>query len=356
MKKADFITTISDLQNYLTKKKWDLSRISFPDEQEIRKQNFSILIPKYFIDIIDWHDPQDPLRAMVLTDERENKRQSYELTDPIGDKAHTPVPGIIHRYPDRALLNLITSCAVHCRFCFRRDLLEKSPANLQKSLEYLRNHTEISEVILSGGDPLTMTDAFLSHVLSELKKITHIKRIRFHTRTPAVYPQRVNTKFIQIIKKAAPASIIIHINHPREITKKFQDCIQKLHKSGAMLLSQTVLMKGVNNDAKILEQLFRGLVEINVKPYHLHHLDYAKGTSHFRISVEEGRQIMQKLQGSVSGICIPEYVIDTPGGHGKIPVSWFRETSQKGIYEAENFRGEKIQYIDPAFSASEEQF
>ncbi|MEK7544676.1 MAG: KamA family radical SAM protein [Patescibacteria group bacterium] len=335
MQKSDFIFSIEELEKYL----------KIPLSSEIKDVHFKLLIPKYYVDLIDWHDPKDPLRLMVLPDAREKNTRKYELADPIGDITHSPVPGIIHRHANRALLNLTSSCAVHCRFCFRKNLLESSAADLQKSLAYLKQHTEIWEVIFSGGDPFTLTDTFLEKILNELRKIPHIKVIRFHTRTPAVYPKRVTSQLAQILRKAAPVTVVLHINHPREITEGFRRSVQKMQKANLMLLSQTVLMRDVNDDVETLKNLFQGLVKIGVKPYYLHHLDYAIGTHYFRVSVEKGKRLVQSLRDTLSGTCIPEYVIDTPGGHGKIPVFWFQNCG-KGKYTAKNFQNKKILYFD----------
>ena len=265
---------------------------------------------------------------MVLTDHLEQVELKSELDDPIGDLTHSPTPGIIHRYPDRCLLMLTNVCAVHCRFCFRKNILDKNTANLEKALLYIRSHAEIWEVIFSGGDPFMFTDHFMRSVICKLRAIPHIKMIRFHTRTPAVYPQKVTKELLASLQLATPCGVVLHVNHPKEVTSEFMEAVVKMRKTGAMMLSQTVLMKGVNDDDQILAALFKKLVECGVKPYYLHHLDLTKGTNHFRISVARGKEIMQKLRGHISGLCIPEYVIDTPGGYGKIPVFLFKHISK----------------------------
>ena len=345
MNKQDFVFSVAQLKEYLAQNGWDVSRME--KSAAWPEHGFNLLIPKYYIDLIDWYDGEDPLRKMVLTSNLEQEIHEYEVADPIGDESHSPVPGIIHRYPDRCLLMLTNACAVHCRFCFRKNLLTSSTADYQKSINYLKEHTELWEVILSGGDPFTFTDTFMEKVICDIRAIPHIKMIRFHTRTPAVYPMRVNDRFLEVIALAMPSTIVIHINHPREITPEFIIAAQQLSTSGALVLSQTVLMKDINNSAETLAQLFKGLVEIGVKPYYLHHLDPAAGTHHFRTSVEQGKKIMQELRGNIPGTCIPEYVIDTPGGYGKIPVFWFSQTGDT-TYEAISFEGKKIVYTDSA--------
>ena len=338
----DFIRSPASLIAYLKSKKINPSETGLG---EIAKHPFPILIPKYYVDLIDWKNPDDPLRKMVMTCNLENTIKSHELEDPIGDKSHSPVPGLVHRYPDRALLMFINICAVHCRFCFRKNMLGKNTANLEKSINYIKTHKEIWEVILSGGDPFMFTDHFMKNIMEKLRSISHLKIIRFHTRTPVVYPKRVSLDFVKLLAIAKRCIVVIHINHPQEITKEFVETVKKMQDSGVMLLSQTVLLRGVNDSATVLEKLFRGLVESGVKPYYLHHLDLTRGTDHFRISVAKGKEIVQKLRGNVSGVCLPEYVIDTPGGFGKIPVFWFSHVS-KEEYQATNFEGKRIFYQD----------
>ncbi|MBI4004762.1 KamA family radical SAM protein, partial [Candidatus Roizmanbacteria bacterium] len=335
MKRDDFVFSLQELREYLQLKNLDVE-----DDN-----NFSLLIPKYYINLINWKNKHDPLRKMVMISNLEKQVKDYELTDPIGDKKHAPVSGIVHRHKDRCLLMLTSSCAVHCRFCFRRSMLASNKVHLKQSMQYITDHSELWEVILSGGDPFMLTDSFLQTVIRRLKKIKHIKTIRFHTRVPAVYPQRITESFLRIIRKSHPCTVAIHINHPREITEEFNQAVAKLQKTGAMLLSQTVLMRDINNNVDVLEQLFRQLVETGVKPYYLHHLDMTTGTNHFRISVEEGKNLIQQLRNRMSGICMPEYVIDIPGGYGKVPVMWFHHIAPRK-YQAKDFEGRTVVYTD----------
>lgn len=339
MNKKDFIYSLEELSCYLSKKKLDVEKINKTNK------NFPFLVTKYYADIINWNDENDPLKKMVLTNGLENDIKKYELQDPIGDKKYSPVPGIIHKYENRCLLNLTNACAVHCRFCFRKNLLTKNKNNLNASLKYLQEHEKIWEVILSGGDPFILTDSFLQETIVKLKKIKHIKLIRFHTRIPTVYPKRVTEEFIKIIKLASPVTIVIHINHPKEITPEFKSAVRKLKKTNAVLLSQSVLLKGINNKAEILGNLFKQLMEIGIKPYSLYHLDLTAGTNHFRTSIKEGKAIMNEVTKNTSRICIPEYSVDIPGGLGKIPVSQLQET-KNNEYTAINYLGNKIAYKD----------
>lgn len=342
MNRQDFIFSSLQLADYLKSK-----GISF-DSSELLPDTgkpFYTLIPKYYIDLIDWSDSNDPLKKMILPSSLEDKIYEYEQNDPIGDHSHEPVPGIVHRYPDRCLLMLTNMCAVHCRFCFRKNLLDTNKAHYEDAMKYIEGRTELWEVIFSGGDPFMLTDYFLKKVTDRLDKVKHLKLIRFHTRTPAVYPKRVTDEFIESIQSSKHTNVVIHINHPREITPEFIESVNQMKKAGIMLLSQTVLMKDINNSTETLTSLFKQLTENGVKPYYLHHLDPAAGTHHFRVSVERGKRLYHSLRGNISGHCIPEYVIDTPGGHGKIPVMWFEKISEKE-YQAVNFEGRKIRYTD----------
>ncbi|MDA1316919.1 MAG: KamA family radical SAM protein [bacterium] len=335
---TDFITSIPSLLAYFKTKGIDHTKTHITG---IMEHPFPLLIPTYYANLIDWYDPHDPLRKMVLTDNLEKVELPHELDDPIGDVAHSPTPGIVHRHSDRCLLMLTNACAVHCRFCFRKNILDKNAADLGKALSYIRSHTEIWEVIFSGGDPFMLTNHTLQKVVTTLRSMPHVKMIRFHTRTPAVNPQQVTPDLLSILKQSSPCSVVLHVNHPKEVTNEFIESVKNMQQAGVMLLSQTVLLKGVNDDAKILEELFKKLVECGVKPYYLHHLDLTKGTNHFRTSIAKGKEIMQQLRANVSGLCIPEYVIDSPEGYGKIPVFWFNHTSEH-TYEATTLDGKKI--------------
>jgi lysine 2,3-aminomutase len=283
-------------------------------------------VPTYYLDLIDWRDPDDPLRRQVLPDPAELATAPDELADPIGDQAHSPVPGVVHRYPDRVLLLLTAACAVHCRFCFRREFVGQpmrtlSRPQLERAYGYVADHPEIWEVILSGGDVLVFPDRYLERVLVRLRAIEHVRIVRFHSRLPAVWPDRLTPGLGELLRRFGPTYLVAHVNHPREVTPRFVERIGHLIDRGVPVLSQTVLMRGVNDDAPTLEALFRRLVEARVKPYYLHHPDLARGTAHFRVPIERGRELIDQLRGRVSGLCLPTYVLDTPGGGGKVPLT-----------------------------------
>ncbi|MEV7307884.1 lysine-2,3-aminomutase-like protein [Streptomyces microflavus] len=270
--------------------------------------------------------PDDPVAAQFVPTASELIVSADEFTDPIGDDRFTPVTGVTHRYRDRVLLKPLGMCPVYCRFCFRREVVGPeqgilSDADLTTALDYIRDHEEVWEVILTGGDPLMLPPARLDRVLEGLDAIAHVKVVRIHTRVPVVSPERIRPRLLSVLRRRIPVWIVLHCNHRQEIGEDASAALGALADRGIPLLSQTVLLRGVNDDAKVLEELFRELVEHRVKPYYLHHADLARGTGHFRTGIEEGRDIVHRLRGDVSGLCQPTYVLDIPGGHGKVPIA-----------------------------------
>jgi len=297
--------------------------------------------------LIDPQDPLDPIALQFRPDARELITLADENPDPIGDRAHAPVAGIVHRYPDRCLLKLVHVCAVYCRYCFRREMVGPTgdgtlgPAELDAAIAYIASRPEIWEVVLTGGDPFVLSPRRLHEVTERLAAIPHLKVLRWHTRVPVVDPARVTPELVAAIRSPdATTYVVLHANHPRELTTQARDAIALLADAGIPLLAQTVLLKDVNDDAGTLEALMRALVESRVRPYYLHHLDKAPGTAHFRCTLERGREIVRELRERASGICQPVYVLDIPGGHGKTPIaeSGLRETESG--YEVRDRRGE----------------
>lgn len=278
--------------------------------------------------LIDPSAQNDPIAAQFTPDARELFIAPDENADPIGDDPHTPVKGVVHRYPDRCLLKLIHVCPVYCRFCFRREMVGPNgdgalnAAELDAALAYVEAHPEIWEVIFTGGDPFLLSARRVREVSQRLAAIPHVKILRWHTRVPVVDPLRVTPDLVDALKADGVATFVaLHANHPRELTREARSAIARLVDAGIPMVSQTVLLKGVNADADTLEALMRGLVEARVKPYYLHHLDRAPGTSHFRCSIPEGQALVQALHQRASGLCQPAYVLDIPGGHGKAPIA-----------------------------------
>jgi lysine 2,3-aminomutase len=281
---------------------------------------YAVAVTPTMADLIE--SPEDPVGRQFVPAEAELAITPDERLDPIGDAAHEAVPGVVHRYPDRVLLKPHHACAVYCRFCFRREQVGPGgaaldEAALERALDYIRARPEIWEVILSGGDPLLLSARRLKRLIGALDAVPHLGSIRIHTRVPIVAPGRVSAAALGAEKAVW---VVLHVNHAKELTEAARAAIQKLLRAGIPLLAQTVLLKGVNDDAATLEALFRALVALRVKPYYLHHPDLAPGTAGFRGTIDEGQALMRALRGRVSGLCQPTYVLDIPGGHGKVPV------------------------------------
>jgi len=307
---------------------------------------YAVAITPAMAELIDTSDPHDPIARQFVPDAAELETQPQERADPIGDHAHSAVDGVVHRYPDRALLKLTATCAVYCRFCFRREMVgpgaeSLSPQQLDAALGYIAAHQEIWEVILTGGDPLVLSPRRLKQVMTRLAAIDHVKVVRVHTRIPAAEPSRVTPELAKALRASGKATyVVLHANHARELTPAARDACALLIDAGIPMLSQSVLLSGVNDDAATLGALMRALVECRIKPYYLHHADLAPGTSHLRTSIERGQELMRELRGRYSGLCQPGYVLDIPGGHGKTPIgpSYLREDGP-GRYCVEDFNG-----------------
>ena len=270
-------------------------------------------------------DAGDPIGRQFIPSGAELETAPDELTDPIGDRKFSPVKGIIHRYPDRVLLKPSHLCPVYCRFCFRREQVGRdgerlSPRELETALDYIRARPQIWEVIVTGGDPFLLSPRRIRALTRALDVIPHLGVIRFHTRMPIVAPLSITPALVKALAAKKAVYVVVHVNHPKELTREARVACARLTKAGIPLLSQSVLLKGVNDDAAILEKLFRDLVALRIKPYYLHHADLARGTAHFRVPLAEGRALMKRLRGRVSGLCQPAYVLDLPGGFGKVPV------------------------------------
>jgi lysine 2,3-aminomutase len=278
--------------------------------------------------LIDADDPNDPIAAQFSPDARELDVAADEDADPIGDNAHAPVKGVVHRYPDRCLLKIVHVCPVYCRFCFRRDSVGPNGdgaltgTELGAALAYIASQPRIWEVILTGGDPFMLSPRRLRDLTQRLAAIEHVKIIRWHTRVPTVDPQRVTDDLVHALRAdGATAYVVLHANHPRELMPEARAAIARIVDAGIPMLSQSVLLKGVNDDADTLEALMRAFVENRVKPYYLHHLDKAPGTSRFRCSIAEGQELVKELHQRASGLAQPAFVLDIPGGHGKVALA-----------------------------------
>ncbi|NVN86163.1 MAG: lysine-2,3-aminomutase-like protein [Rhodopseudomonas sp.] len=294
---------------------------------ELVAARYAVAVTPAVAALIDPNDPADPIARQYIPTAAELVAEPIERADPIGDAAHSPVEGIVHRHPDRVLFKLVHVCAVYCRFCFRREMVGPGKDSALSgeatagALDYIRAHPEIWEVILTGGDPLMLSPRRLAEIMVELAAIPQVKIIRIHTRLPVADPARISAAMVAALSvKGATVWVALHANHPRELTVAARAACALLIDAGIPMVSQSVLLRGVNDDAATLEALMRAFVECRIKPYYLHHGDLAPGTAHLRTTLAAGQALMRELRGRVSGLCQPEYVLDIPGGYGKAPV------------------------------------
>jgi len=306
-----------------------------------------VAITPAMADLIDAADPDDPIARQFVPTAAELLQAPEESADPIGDQAHSPLEGIVHRYPDRVLLKVNHNCAVYCRFCFRREMVGPdglrplSPEALDAAIAYIAGRPEIWEVIVTGGDPFVLSPRRIADLMARLEALEHVKVVRFHTRVPAVEPETVTNELVTALKGSGKAVYVaLHANHARELTPAARVACARLVDAGIPMLGQTVLLRGVNDDPESLAALMRAFVETRIKPYYLHHADLAPGTGHLRTTLAEGQALMRSLRGDVSGLCQPTYVLDIPGGHGKAPVG----PAFLGDGEVEDFRGVRHPY------------
>jgi lysine 2,3-aminomutase len=288
---------------------------------------YAVAVTPTMAELIDRDDPGDPIARQFIPDPAELVVRPQERADPIGDDAFSPVAGIVHRYPDRVLLKLTHTCPVYCRFCFRREMVGPrgrgalTAEQREAAYGYIRQHRQIWEVILTGGDPLVLSAHALGQVMNALAAVDHVKIVRLHSRVPVVEPERITGDLVTALRCGGKTTYVaLHANHPRELSAAARAACARIIDAGIPMLSQTVLLAGVNDDVETLSALMRAFVECRIKPYYLHHPDLAPGTSHLRPSIEAGRDLMRQLRGRVSGLCQPSYVLDVPGGAGKVPL------------------------------------
>ncbi len=314
---------------------------------------FRMAITPYYASLIDPTDPNDPIRKQAVPSILETRADENDLSDPLGEMADSPVPHVVHRYPDRVLLLVTLQCAMYCRHCTRRRAVgeEDKPiteAQLQKAVAYIRAHSEIRDVLISGGDPLTMSTAKLEHIIASLRAIEHVEIIRIGTRVPVVMPMRITQELTDMLRKYHPIWINTHFNHPNELTSESARACAALVDAGIPLGNQTVLLRGINDNAETMKRLLLGLVKMRVRPYYLYQCDLSCGIGHFRTRVEAGIEIMHQLTGNISGYALPKYVIDAPGGGGKIPLGYDYVVSRDDHEVVlENYRGQRYRYPQP---------
>lgn len=299
-------------------------------------------------ELIDPADPRDPIARQFVPDVAELDERPDEMADPTGDLAFSPVEGIVHRYPDRALLKLLHICPVYCRFCFRRAVVgpnspvHLAPETLAAAMGYIADHSGIWEVIITGGDPLTLPARRLGDIMARLEAIDHVKVIRLHTRVPVADPSRITAELAGVLLSSGKTVYVaLHANHPREMSEAARAACARIIDAGIPMLSQSVLLAGVNDDIETLTKLMRAFVEARIKPYYLHQLDRAPGTGHFWVPIAKGQDLMRQLHGRVSGLCQPRYMLDIPGGHGKSPIgpNYLTDLSPGETYEVIDYKG-----------------
>ena len=322
--------------------------IDFLSAKEVEKQ-YPIRINPYFLDLVKRHG--EPLARQVIPDIREIEDAAGWI-DPLAEDENSPVPNLVHRYPDRALFLVSSECAVYCRFCTRkRKIGHWNPVTdqtIEAGLYYIRNHKEIRDVLISGGDPLLLPDDRLDWILSSVRKIPHVEIIRIGTRVPSALPQRITRQLVGILQKYSPLYLNIHFNHPAELTGEAKQSCLRLADGGIPLGSQTVLLKGINDHPRIIADLMKQLLMVKVKPYYLLQADLVRGTDHFRTTVQTGIEIMRSLRGAISGMAVPAYVIDLPGGGGKAPIlpEYVIKLDEKEIV-VKNYQGKVCRYPQP---------
>ena len=314
---------------------------------------FAMAITPYYLGLCDPHDPRCPVRLQCVPQIAEAEIKRGDLRDPLGEEAHEVAPHLVQRYPDRALLLATDRCGVYCRFCTRSRMVgggggARSATQLSAAYAYLRAHPEICDVIVSGGDPLVMSDARVATILSELASIESVSYVRVASRTPVTLPQRITDALCRALRSHPAVWLMTHFNHPKELTPEARAACARLVDHGIVVMNQTVLLRGVNDDARTLEALFRGLVRTRVRPYYLLQADPVVGTSHLRTPLATGIAIMEQLQGRLSGIALPKLIVDTPHGKGKVPVGPDYIVGRDGAATTlRTFRGELVDYVDP---------
>lgn len=338
------LTSADQLEQYMT---------LTPEEKEgcaYANTKLALSITPYFFNLIDRNNPDCPIRRQMIPRSDEMLISEGEQLDSLGEDEHSPVPGLVHRYPDRVLFLVTDRCAAYCRYCTRSRLVSNAQdynfhPEYEQGLRYIEAHPEIRDVLLSGGDPLLLSDKKIEHLLSRLRAIPHVEFIRIGSRIPVFLPQRITPELTDIFKKYGPIWMSIHVNHPKECTAELKTACERLAFAGVPLGNQSVLLRGVNDDAEIMKALVHRLLRMRVRPYYLYQMDLITGGSHFKVDVRKGLEIIRALRGHTTGYAIPQYVIDAPGGGGKVPMNPdFVEsiTDEEIIFK--NYEGKTFKY------------
>jgi lysine 2,3-aminomutase len=347
------VTTIEELVRH----------VPVPPEQEavLRKvlKDFRMGITPYYLSLIDADDPHDPILRQVVPLEEEYTYRAVGEEDPLGEEQYSPVPGITHRYPDRVLMVVSNLCAIYCRYCTRKRTMYESAVpdiEIDRMVDYIARTPSVRDVVVSGGDPLTFSVPVLERVLAKLRAIPHLEIIRIGSRVPVAIPQKIDDEMCQMLQKYHPLWINVHYNHPRELTPEAAQACDRLTRAGIPLNNQSVLLKGVNDDVPTMKALIHGLMRMRVRPYYLYQCDPVRGAEHFRTTIAKGVEIMEGLRGHTSGLAIPTYVVDAPGGGGKIPVGpkyLLAYEPEEGRAILRNFQGKVFEYIEPGHVGAE---
>lgn len=342
------------LRNRITSLEQLEELIDLTDDERIgcghANNKLAMAITPYFFNLIDRDDPNCPIRKQVIPRSGELTVTSDEMLDPVGEDSHSPVPGLVHRYPDRVLFLVTDRCAAYCRYCTRSRLVSNAQdynfhPSLEKGLDYIKAHPEIRDVLLSGGDPLLLSDKKLDYLLGRLREIEHVEFIRIGSRIPVFLPQRITPELCNVFKKHGPIWVSIHTNHPRECTQEVKDACERLSFAGVPLGNQSVLLKDVNDDADIMKALVHRLVRMRVRPYYIYQCDLITGSSHLRADLRKGIEIMRELRGHTTGYAVPQFVIDAPNGGGKVPINpeYIVKIDDEAIH-FKNFEGKLYRY------------
>ncbi len=338
------ITTIEQLERYMALTPEEKAGCLFASHK------LALAITPYFFNLIDRNDPNCPIRKQVIPRSDEMVVSTGEMLDSLGEDSHSPVPGLVHRYPDRVLFLVTDRCASYCRYCTRSRLVSNAQdynfhPEYEQALRHIEAHPEIRDVLLSGGDPLLLSDKKLDHLLGRLRAIKHVEFIRIGSRIPVFLPQRITPELCEIFRKHGPIWMSIHVNHPREATQELKDACERLAYAGVPLGNQSVLLKGVNDDADVMKALVHRLLRMRVRPYYIYQMDLITGGAHFKVDVRKGIEIIKALRGHTTGYAVPQYVIDAPGGGGKVPVNpdyVEKITDDEVVFR--NFEGKQFRY------------
>jgi len=350
------VTTLAQLREHINLHPDELAGV------KMSHGKFAMSITPYWISLMDKEDPRCPIRRQVIPHIKETHASKCDYVDPCGEDNDSPIPGVVHRYPDRILFISTDKCAAYCRFCTRKRIVsEEDDIQIEKRLEqavtYIKKNKQIRDVLISGGDPLTYSDNKLDYILKTLRAIPQIEIIRIGTRIPVTMPQRITDGLLNVLSRNHPLYISLHVNHPLELTVETRQACNRLANVGVPLGSQTVLLRGINDSVEVMKRLMQQLLTIRVRPYYIYQCDPVIGTEHFRTTVAKGIEIIKGLRGFTSGYAVPTYVIDAPGGGGKVPIApdyvvRYEKASpeRRGKMVIRNFTGKSFTYIEPPVS------